>query len=159
MRAPLLRIGFLSAAVLLIATACKDSGTTTAPGAIANLSIDAPGTVQSGQSFTIDVGAVNVGINNIHNGAVAVTLPAPLQVSSADGSSGTTASFSNGSGATVTWNLGTLDSNSQSRLHISAMGILPSGSSAQTLTIRAMMTADGIKPGDAVAEQNVQLTP
>ena len=71
-----LRIGvpiFLLAGLL----ACKHSDTTTAPGAIASVAIDSPSTVQSGQSFTIDVSAVNVGINNVHNGRVEVTLPAP----------------------------------------------------------------------------------
>lgn len=155
---PLYRL-VLPAAVLIVSAACKNSDTTTAPGAIANVQISAPDSVKSGQSFTIDVSAVNVGINNIHNGSVVVTLPAPLQVSSADGSSGTTATFTNGSGATVTWTLNTLDSNSQSRLHINAMGVLPGGSSAQSLTLRAVMTADGIKAGDAVAEHTVQLMP
>jgi hypothetical protein len=159
MRARLLCRLILPAAVFFASAACKDSDTTTAPGAIANLRIDAPDSAQSGQSFTIDVSAINVGINNIRNGSVAVMLPAPMQVTSADGSSGTTATFSNGSGGTVTWTLNTLDSNSQSRLHINAMGVLPGGSAAQTVTLRAVMTADGIKPGDAVAEHTVQLMP
>ena len=91
---PLYRL-VLPAAVLIVSAACKNSDTTTAPGAIANVQISAPDSVKSGQSFTIDVSAVNVGINNIHNGSVVVTLPAPLKVSSADGSSGTTATFTN----------------------------------------------------------------
>jgi len=155
---PLCRL-VLPAAVFLASADCHDSATTTAPGAIANLQISAPDSARSGQSFTIDVNAVNVGINNIHNGSVVVTLPAPLQVASADGSSGTTATFANGSGATVTWTLNTLDSNSQSRLHINAMGVLPGDSSALSLTLRAVMTADGIKAGDAVAEHTMQLMP
>jgi uncharacterized protein DUF11 len=155
---PLCRL-ILPAVVFFVSTACHDSDTTTAPGAIANLRIDAPDSARSGQSFTIDVSAVNVGINNIHNGSVSVTLPAPIQVASADGSSGTTATFSNGSGAAVTWTLNTLDSNSQSRLHINVMGVLAGASAAQTVTLRAVMTADGIKPGDAVAEHTVQLMP
>jgi hypothetical protein len=55
--------------------------------------------------------------------------------------------------------LNTLDSNSQSRLHIQTMGMLPMGSSAQTLTVRASLTADGIRNGDAVANDSLQLMP
>lgn len=145
--------------LLLGLLACKDSDTTTAPGALASVTIDAPDSARSGQSFTIDVKALNVGINNIHNGRAEVTLPAPLIVNSVEASSGTTATFSNGSGATVSWNLNTLDSNSQARLHINATGALPAGSAAQSLTLRAVMTADGIRAGDAVAQHTVQLVP
>jgi hypothetical protein len=149
-----------AALLLLGLLACKDSETTTAPGAIANVTLDAPDSVQSGQSFTIDVKALNVGINNIHNGRVEVTLPAPLRVNSVSASSSTSAAFSNGGfGASVSWNLNTLDSNSQSRLHIDATGTLPTGSSAQTLTLRASLTADGVRAGDAVAEHTLQLLP
>jgi hypothetical protein len=153
-----LRIGvpiFLLAGLL----ACKHSDTTTAPGAIASVAIDSPSTVQSGQSFTIDVSAVNVGINNVHNGRVEVTLPAPLQVTSVGASVGTSATFSNSAGATVVWTLNTLDSNSQSRLHIGTTGTLAPGSPAQTLPLHATMTADGIGPGQAVAQATIQLTP
>ncbi len=159
MKAHLLCRLVLPTAFLLAAIGCKDSDTTTAPGAIANLRVDSPDSVRSGQSFTIDVSAVNVGINNIHNGSVVVTLPAPLQTVASDGSSGTTATFSNGSGSTVTWSLNTLDSNSQSRLHITAMGVLPGGSSTVSLMLRAVMTADGIRPGDVVVERTLQLMP
>jgi hypothetical protein len=137
---------------------CKDSKTTTAPGAIASVSLDSPSTAVSGQSFTIDVSAVNVGINNVHNGRVDVTLPAPLQVNSVGASAGTSAIFSNNGGATVVWTLNTLDSNSQSRLHIDTTGVLASGSSEPTLPLMAELTADGIRPGDAVARRTVQLT-
>jgi hypothetical protein len=149
----------IPAVLLLSLVACKDSSTTTAPGALANVTINAPDSARSGQSFLIDVNAVNVGINNIHNGRVDVTLPAPLIVNSAEASAGTSATFVNGAGATVTWLLNTLDSNSQSRLHITATGALPSGSAAQMLTLRASMTADGIRAGDAVATHTVQLMP
>ena len=101
-----------------------------------------------------------IGINNVHNGRVEVTLPAPLQVQSADASGGTSATFSNSSaGATVSWVLNTLDSFSQSRLHVQTMGMLPAGSGAQTLTVRASLTGDGIRAGDAVANDSLQLMP
>ena len=152
------RLG-LPLALLLGLLACNESDTTTAPGAIASVTLDAPDSVRSGQSFTIDVGALNVGVNNVKNGRVEVTLPAPLLVSSVGPSPGTTATFANGSGATVSWILNTLDSNTQSTLRIDATGTLPGGSAAQNLTLRAVMTADGIRAGDAVATDTMQLMP
>lgn len=154
------RLRFALPVVLLLGfAACKNSDTTTAPGAIASVSLDSPSSVRSGDAFTIDVSAVSVGINNVRNGRVEVTLPAPLQVHSADASAGTSATFSNSAGATVVWTLNTLDSNSQSRLHIGVTGVLASGSPAVTLPLRATLTADGVHAGDAVAERNVQITP
>ena len=152
------RIRLLPALLLMGSIACKDTDTTTAPGALASVRVDAPGSVRSGESFTIDVDAVAIGINNVRNGRVSVTLPSPLFVTSVEASSGTAATFSNGTGATV-WILNTLDSNSQSRLHIHATGVLPTGSAAQTLTVRASLTADGVHAGDAVAEDTVRLDP
>ena len=154
----LLRLA-IPAALVAAALACKDSDTTTAPGSVANVNIDAPQSARSGESFTIDVSAVALGINNVHNGRVEVTLPAPLQVQSTDASDGS-ATFSNSAaGATVSWVLNTLDSNSQSRLHVRTMGVLPPGSAAQTLTVRASLTGDGIRAGDAVANDSLQLMP
>ncbi len=148
----------VSAALLLGLIGCRDD-TATAPGAIANVTLNSPDSARSGESFTIDVSAVSVGINNVHNGQVEVTLPAPLFVNSVGASSDTTATFSNGAGATVSWVIGSLDSNSQARLHINATGVLPAGSAAQSLTLRAAMTADGIRAGDAVAQHSMQLMP
>ena len=145
--------------LLMVVVGCKDSNTTTAPGALANVTINAPGTVASGQSFTIDLAATAVGVNNVQNGQVTVTLPAPLTVNSVDASSGTSATFSNGSGATVSWTVGVLDANTQSTLHVNVSGALPSGSAAQTLTLQAMLTATGIGAGDATAQTSVQLMP
>ena len=149
----------LPAALAVASLSCEDSKTTTAPGALASVSFNAPDSVRSGQIFVIDVSALNIGINGVHNGLVAVTLPAPLTVIAADASPGTTATYSNGSGANVSWNLGTLDSNSQARLHITVIGTLAAGSAAQSLTVNAMLTADGVRPGDAVAHATIQLTP
>jgi len=138
------------------ALGCEDNKVTTAPGAVASVMFNAPDSVKSGQSFDMDVNALNVGVNGIHNGRVQVTVPAPLSVLSAEASPGTTATFST---STVSWNLGTLDSNSQSRLHVGLVGTLPGGSAAQSLTVNALLTADGINPGDAVAHATIQLTP
>ena len=88
---------------------CSKSDTTTAPGAIATVTLNAPDTATSGQSFDVTVDATAVGVNNVHNGLVTVMVPTPLTVQAASPSSGTTASFTSGS---ATWNLGTLDSNS-----------------------------------------------
>ncbi|MDQ2869729.1 MAG: hypothetical protein M3S32_03225 [Acidobacteriota bacterium] len=154
-----LRIGRISILLILALAGCHDRETSTAPGALANVRVDAPESARSGETFTIDVSAVTVGINNVRNGRVEVMLPAPLSVVSVEASSGTAATFSNGAGGSVSWNLNTLDSNSQSRLHIQTTGVLPSGSVAQSLTIRASMTADGVHSGDAVAQDTVQLLP
>jgi hypothetical protein len=135
---------------------CSKSDTTTAPGAIATVTLNAPDTATSGQNFDVTVDATAVGVNNVHNGLVQVSVPAPLTVQAASPSSGTTASFTTGS---ATWNLGTLDSNSNSSLHLTVMGVLPSGSTGQTVTLTATMTGDGINAGDAVASDSVQLNP
>jgi hypothetical protein len=158
-RSWILRIAIPAVLLAAAASACKDSDTTTAPGSVANVNIDAPQSARSGETFTIDVSAVAVGINNVHNGRVDVTLPAPLQVQSADASDGSAAFSNSAFGATVSWVLNTLDSNSQSRLHVRTVGILPSGSGAQTLTVRASLTGDGIRAGDAVANDSLQLMP
>jgi hypothetical protein len=141
--------------------ACKNNDVTGTGGALASLTVDAPDSAHSGVSFDIAVRALAIGVTNVHNGHVDVTLPAPLTVSAVDASAGTTASFTNstGGGAQVSWNLGTLDSNTQSTLHITAAGTLAAGSAPQTLTVRATLTADGIRPGEAVADDNVQLIP
>jgi len=85
-----------------------------------------------------------------------LTVPAPLTVQATSPSSGTTASFTTGS---ATWNLGTLDANSNSSLHLTLMGNLPAGSTGQAVTITASLTADGINAGDAVASDSVQINP
>jgi hypothetical protein len=136
--------------------ACHHSDTTTAPGALANVTVTGPSSVTNGQSFDLDVAATAVGVNNVQNGMVTVTVPAPLTITSTNASSGTNATVS---GNTVTWNLGTLDSNSQSTLHINVMPALPSGSAAQSVTVHAQLTGNGINPGDATATTTVQVNP
>jgi uncharacterized protein DUF11 len=155
MRPPLARLA-VPALLLSCVLGCKDNKTTTAPGAVANVMFNAPDSAKSGQSFTVDVNALNIGVNGIHNARVDVTVTAPLMVLSADSSSGTALTFS---ASSVSWMLGTLDSNSQARLHVGMIGTLPSGSAPQSLTLTAMLTADGINPGDATAHATIQLTP
>ena len=139
--------------------ACHDnSDTTTGNLSVVRLTVDAPDTAKSGSNFGVEVRALNIGVAGIHDGHVTVTLPAPLTVVSASGDSGTSASFANGaSGGTVDWNLGTLDSNSQSKLEITTMGVLGPTEATKKLTVVATMTAQGIKPGDAVAQDDVTL--
>jgi hypothetical protein len=155
-----LRLG-VPALLLAGAFACSKSNDITGTGgALARLSVDAPNSAVSGQAFNVDVKALNIGVTNVHNGMVQITLPAPLTVDSLVASLGTTAIFRNGSsGAAVTWTLNTLDSNTQSTLRIGTTGALAPGEAARTVTVQAMMTADGIKSGDAVARKDVQLMP
>ncbi len=155
----LLRI-VLPAALLAAVVACsKSSDVTGANAALGRVAVSAPDSAVSGTSFRVDVSALNVGVQGIHNGMVQVTLPGPLTVSAVDASPGTSATFTGGSGGSVTWTLNTLDANTQSTLHITTAGTLPAGSAAMTVRIQASMTADGINPGDATAFKDVQLTP
>jgi len=148
---------FVVPALLLVGFgSCKNNDTTTAPGAIASITVNAPDSTRSGQGFNIDVNATAVGINNVHNGHVNVTVPAPLQVTAADPAAGTNATFTSGS---VSWNLGTLDSNSNAHLNVSVTSSLPPGSMGQLVTVTASLTADGINAGDAVATDTVQVNP
>jgi hypothetical protein len=140
--------------------ACSDnSDTTTANLSVVRLTVDAPDTAKSGANFGVQVRALNAAVAGDHDGHVAVTLPLPLTVLSVQAPAGTSAAFSNGAfGATVDWNLGTLDSNSQSTLDITTMGLLSPSEATKKLTVVATMTADGLKPGDAVAQDDVTLT-
>jgi hypothetical protein len=150
----------LPAALLAAVVACsKSNDVTGANGALGRLSVSAPDSAVSGSVFRTDISALNVGVQGIHNGMVQVTLPGPLTVNSVDASPGTSATFTAGPGASVTWTLNTLDANTQSTLHIETVGTLPAGSAAMTVRIQASMTADGINAGDATAFKDVQITP
>jgi hypothetical protein len=151
----------LGIGVALFASACRDNDeVTSANFSLVRLSVDAPDTARSGSSFGVEVRALNVGVAGVHDGHLTVTLPSPLTVISVEAPAGTSATFFNGaSGGTVDWNLGTLDSNSQSKLEITAMGLLSPSEATRKVTVAATMTAQGIKPGDAVAQDDVTLTP
>jgi hypothetical protein len=156
-RNPLLK----SAVVLLIIlglAGCNDSGddVTSSRGSLAAIEVEAPGMVQSGAEFGVDLSASNVGVSNIQNGRVDVTFDAPLTIVSVDPSSGTNASIV---GNRIVWNLGTLDANTRSRLAARAMGVLAAGQASRTATIRAEMTGQGISAGDAVATDTVTINP
>jgi hypothetical protein len=146
---------------LVAGGACSDnSDTTTANLSVLRLTVDAPDTVKSGTSFGVEVRALNVGVAGVHDGHMTVMLPSPLTVISVQAPGGTTATFTNGaSGGTVDWSLGTLDSNSQAKLEITTVGLLSPSEATRRLTVVATMTAQGINAGDAVAQDDVVLTP
>lgn len=153
---PVLVLGLLGLA------GCNDENDITGTGgALATLLVDAPSSAVSGQPFDVAIRVTAVGVNNVHNGRVEVTLPAPLSVTAVSASPGTSGTFSNtaGGGAQATWMLNTLDSNTQSTLHITTVGVLAAGEPARSVTVQAVLTADGIPPGDADAQDAVQLTP
>ena len=149
---------FAAPAILLagLAVACHNSDTAAGNGALGRVSVSAPDNVTSGQAFDVEIDALNIGVQGIHNGVVTVNVPAPLVVNSVAPSGGTQATFS---GGTVTWTLNTLDSNTQSTLHINATGTLPAGAAPMNVTIQASLVADGIRAGDAVATDTFQLNP
>src|SRR6202008_4774444 len=94
-------------------------------GALVHLSVDAPDSAVSGHPFDVNLASQNIGVSNVTNGVVSVTLPAPLTVVSLNAQSGTSTTFSNSaSGATVTWQLNTLNANTSSDLTIQASGTL-----------------------------------
>ncbi|HJW14433.1 MAG TPA: hypothetical protein VJ776_07040 [Thermoanaerobaculia bacterium] len=155
------RILCLAAGLLgLTAGACNDnSDTTTANLSVVRLTVDAPDTAKSGTNFGVQVRALNAGVAGVHDGHLTVTLPSPLTVISVAAPPGTSATFTNGaSGGSVDWTLGTLDSNSQVKLDITTMGLLAPTEATRRLTVLAAMTAQGINPGDAVAQDDVTLT-
>jgi hypothetical protein len=142
-----------------IAGCRENDAVTTTNQALVRLSVDAPSAVKSGTNFGIEVRALNIGVGGVHDGHTTVTLPSPLTVLSVNAPSGSSASFANGAaGGTVDWTMGTLDSNSQAKLEIMAMGLLGPTEATKKVTVVATMTAQGIKAGDAVAQGDVTLT-
>ena len=152
----LLRPAVVLLAVLGLAGCNDDDGVTSSRGSLAAVEVEAPGTVQSGAEFGVDLSAANVGVSNIQNSRVDVTFDAPLTIVSVDPSSGSTATIV---GNRIVWNLGTLDANTRSRLAARAMGVLAAGQASRTAMIRAELTGQGISPGDAVATDSVTINP
>jgi len=158
-RSTRMRLSFLALFALPLAglTACHNNDDVTGTGgALATLAVDAPDTVHSGVAFDTSVTTTAVGVQNVHNGVVTVTLPAPFQINSVTADAGTSETHT---GSTVTWTLNTLDSNTNSHLRINAVGSLPAGSPSTTLTAQASMVADGINNGELVASDNFIFAP
>jgi len=159
------KLSFLRLAVALTlgigATACDDDDDITgAGGALARVSVDAPASAQSGNQFDVQITAENIGIRGLQNGRVDINFPAPLAVVGVGTSAGTNATFSNGlTGGRASWDLGTLDSNSQSRLVVRTIGVLPVGQGATRVTIEATLSGQGIGAGDAVARDEMTINP
>ena len=139
--------------------ACNNDDVSGTGGALARLEMDMPDTVRSGVPFDAGASAAAVGVENVHDGVVTITLPAPLRITDVTASPGTSADFSNVGLATVTWTLHTLDSNTRSTITIYATGTLPPGANEQLLTAQAAMVADGISLGELVANDSFVLTP
>ena len=150
----------LPASLILGSLACNEDEVTGSRGSLALVEIDAPSSARSGESFEIRVEANNIGISNIDRAHMDITLPPPLMVLSVSAETGTTASVSNtASGARISWELNTLDSNTESRLTIQAVGVLPPGAGSRRLTIEGSLTGRRIDPGDVVARDEMDLTP
>jgi len=159
------KLAFLRFALPLVLVlgfaACDDDDDVTGSNrSLARLSVDAPDTARSGDNFEVQIKAENVGFSNIGNARVEATFPGPLTVLSTDSSAGTSATFSNGlTGGRITWDLRTLDNNSQSRLAVRTMGRLTPGQTATKVTIEASLTGQSIRGGDAVARDEVTINP
>jgi len=152
---PRIAVSILAFAVLALGAACHNDDVTGTNGALGRISVDAPDNAQSGQNFDIHVTAQDIGVQNIQNGNVTVTVPAPLAIVNVQTDDPqTTATFS---GNTVTWNIGTLDSNTQSELTVTVMGT--TATQMTGLVVTAQMTATGINAGDAVATDSFTLNP
>ena len=151
------RISLLLALPLVMfgAVGCDDDNDVSGSGgALASLNLDVPESVNSGAPFDISLTATAIGVENVDNGVVTITVPAPLTVTDVTEEAGTSATFSANS---VSWQLNTLDSNTSSNIVIHTMGTLPAGAPSASLTIQATMTADGIPSGDLVASETITL--
>jgi hypothetical protein len=159
MKAPWALMLTLLLAATLSAASCGDNTDVTAANqSLVRVSVDAPDTAKSGSSFGVQARALNVGVAGIHDSHVTIILPSPLTVIAVAASAGTTATFTNGiAGGTVQWDLRTLDSNVQSKIDITTMGVLGVAEGTKRLTVVASMTAQGINPGDAIAQDDVTL--
>jgi hypothetical protein len=159
-RCRFLRFAIPLALALGIVACDDDDDVTGSRGSLARVSVDAPGSATSGVEFEVDVSAENVGFSNVRNAQVTVDFPAPLRVFGVDATAGTNASFSNDlSGGRVFWDLGTLDSNSQSRLTVRTIGLLAPGQGSTRVTIQASLAAQEIRAGDAIARDDVTIDP
>jgi hypothetical protein len=152
----------IAAAAMALAAgiACNNSdhGTTPTGGSLAQVQLGAPnGPVTSGASFNVDVKGRNLGFSVLHATRVHVVLAPPIVVDSVDVASGEgTATFANGAnGATVDYDFGTIDKNSQSSGTIHAHANLASGTNNVNATVTAELTSDEVHAGDADASVTI----
>lgn len=152
---------FAAAAMALAAgIACNnnDHGTTPTGGSLAQVELGAPnGPVTSGSSFNVDVKGRNLGFSVLHGTRVHVVLAPPIVVDSVDVASGDgSATFANGAnGATVDYDFGTIDKNSQASGTIHAHANLASGTNNVHATVTAELRSDEVHAGDADASVTI----
>ncbi|HEX4439763.1 MAG TPA: hypothetical protein VH854_06810 [Thermoanaerobaculia bacterium] len=152
---PRIAVSVLAVSVLTLVAACHNNDITGANGALGRIAVDAPDSATSGQNFDIHVTATAVGVENIKNTVVTVTLPSPLTVVSVHTDDPQTSATS--SSNSVTWTIGNLDANTQSGLTVTAVGT--TATQMTGLSVTAQMTATGINAGDAVASDTMTLNP
>jgi len=153
----------LAAAAMALAAgiACNDNndhGTTPTGGSLAQVELGAPnGPVTSGASFNVDVKGRNLGFSVLHGTRTHVVLAPPIVVDSVDVASGEgSATFANGvNGATVDFNFGAIDKNSQASGTIHAHANLASGTNNVNATVTAELTSDEVHAGDADANVTI----
>jgi len=153
---------FAAAAMALAAgIACNDNndhGTTPTGGSLAQVELGAPsGPVTSGVAFNVDVKGRNLGFSVLHGTRVHVVLAPPIVVDSVDVAAGDgSATFANGvNGATVDYDFGTIDKNSQASGTIHAHANLASGTNNVNATVTAELTSDEVHAGDADANVTI----
>src|SRR3954470_15043427 len=81
-------VSLLAVAFLAVVAGCHNNDVTGANGALARLTVDAPDNATTSQNFDIHVTAQDIGVQNIQNGVVTLTLPSPLTVVSLNAESG-----------------------------------------------------------------------
>jgi len=142
-------------------TACNDNndhGTTPTGGSLAQVELGAPNApVPSGTAFNIDVKARNLGFSVLHSTHVHLVLAPPIVVDGAvvTGGAGSATFANGGNGATVDYDFGTIDKNSQSTGTIHAHATLGSGMNNVNATVTAELTSDEVHAGDAEASVTI----
>ena len=117
------RISLLVALPLVMfgAVACDDDNDVTGSGgALASLNLDVPETVNSGVAFDVVLTATAIGVENVQNGVVTVTLAGSDSGDRGRRGSGHVRDLQR-TGAVISWTLNTLDSNTDSVLTIHSM--------------------------------------
>jgi hypothetical protein len=146
----------LIGAAAVATLACNNDDLTGSGGSLARIAVNAPNSVASGDVFTVEIDADNIGFDDITYGSVDITMEPPLQVVSLMALDGTSATFT---GGTIAWTLNTIDPNSNRQLLVQAQGVLAAGAPAVSSQIRASMVGEGIGPGELVTTDSVVVNP